>query len=120
MPNIRDFTQLPPGLQRPQAPNIPQQVNFGGQLQPPAQQQITQSQILGQLLAGQLGNIQQDQGNAFGGLQNALLQRGVQGAQQAGRDQAGIQQSANVPFAPRPAPDINALQQAQGLNLRRF
>jgi len=129
MPNIRDFAQqglgsgLPPGLQprRPQG-FAPQQVNFGGQLQPPAQQQITESQILGQLLSGQLGGIPQDQGNAFGGLQNAIMQRGAQDAQQRQRDQAGIRQSANIPFAQSPI-DPNALaqiQQSQGRNLRRF
>lgn len=112
--NIQDFAQqgfnggLPGALQqRPPQPIpqgfAPQQVNFGGQQQPPAQQQITQSQILGLLLSGQLGNIPQSQDNAFGGLQNAIFQRGILDAQQRNSNK-GLAQSASQGFIPSAVP----------------
>jgi len=59
-------------------PNI---VNFANpQLQQVPQQQISQSQILGQLLSGQLGPQLQQQGDPFAGLTGNILQRGGQDA----------------------------------------
>jgi len=123
MPNIQDFANrglqgdLPQGLQARQPRP---QVNFGGPQQPIAQQQMSESTILGKLLSGALGGGLP--GGAAPGLQQlqaAILQKGRSDALQSGREQAGIQQSANVPFR-QLQPDIGALQQAQGLNLRRF
>ena len=80
MPNIQNFAggDLPAPLQ-PKG-FAPTQMNFGGPLHPPAQQQLSESEILGMIL-GQ-GQPQQPQGNQFGGLQQAIFQRGLQNAQQ--------------------------------------
>ena len=119
MPNIQNFASgdLPQGLQPRQARP---QVNFGGPQQPIPQQQGSESEILGHLLSGQLGGgVPSGVASGIQQLQAAILQQGKANALQGGRDQAGIRQSANVPFRQR-QPDIGALQQAQGLNLRRF
>ena len=100
MPNIRDFASgdLPQGLQPRQARP---QVNFGGPQQPIAQQQMSESDILGQLLSGQLG------GGVPGGvnpglqqLQASILKRGAQDAMTRNspiaQQQVGNQVGANI------------------------
>ena len=56
MPNIQNFAtggDLPQGLQTRQP--RPPQINFGGPNQPIAQQQLSESELLGQLLGGGAG-----------------------------------------------------------------
>ena len=93
-------------------------VNFGGPLQQPIQQQMSQSQMLGRLLAQQQNPMQGP--SSFDKLQSAILQKGMQEAAQRKRDALAIRQSANIPFTQQRQPDIDQLKQAQGLNLSRF
>ena len=100
MPNIQNFAtggDLPAGLMSQQ--RGPRQVNFGGPIQPIAQQQMTQSQLLGQLLGGGAGV----PGGADPGLQQlqaAILQRGAQDAMTrnspAAQRQVGNQIGSNI------------------------
>ena len=103
MPNIQNFAtggDLPAGLMSQQ--RGPRQVNFGGQAQPIAQQQMTQSQLLGQLLSGgqSVAGLEGGQNQGLQQLQAAILKKGAQDAMTrnspAAQRQVGNQIGSNI------------------------